>query len=470
MRPLFLSLLLCLLQGASVPAMGQSRQVPDWVVPVLRLVSTTHVEPTTGVVLSSGGLVLVPADFASPGDEIIVLDGGTDIIRHGRPARLERAFPELGLEVLQVDGLRRTAAPVAPASPDDGSKLRLRAFPPAEQIAEGAPPVNAETSVSVPPENGVPTLATDATLPNVTGPLLDACGNLAGLSLASGVQSLAATPATQYRWPEALRSVLNELQLPVTGTPCSAAATAVDEAPAPAVEEAETPAPQPVPSETTEAATEEPEEEWAAPEINPAEPPVETLPPIERDVSDDGAASEPVIEERPARTWPWLVAGLVLLAGGASLYRLRRGGSPESTLGDIGPPVGGGSAAEAAEDSERPWTPPDSRLVLRGVLANGQPFEVAAAVSENAINVEIGRGGADLTIDSASVSRRHARLNGTHDALTLTDLGSSNGSTINGVPCLEGEIMYLEPGDTIVLGDACFSVMIEAAAASGRNT
>jgi hypothetical protein len=476
-RLLFLSLLLCLLQGASAPAVGQSRQVPDWVVPVLRLVSTTHVEPTTGVVLSSGGLVLVPADFASPGDEIIVLDGGNDIIRHGRPARLERAFPELGLEVLQVDGLRRTAAPVAPASPDDGSTLRLRAFPPAEQIAEGAPPVNAETSVSVSPEGGVPTLAADAALPNVTGPLLDACGNLAGLSLAGGVQSLAATPATQYRWPAALRSVLTELQLPVTGTSCSAAAIAVDESPAAAVDEAEAaaseielPAPQPMPPVTTEAVTEGPEEELAPPEISPGEPLIETLPPIERDVGEDEATPQPAIEERPARTWPWLVAGLVLLVGGAFLYRLRHDGRTASTLGQVGPPVDGGSAAEATgEDSEQPLTPPDSRLVLRGVLASGQPFEAAAAVSENAINVEIGRGGADLTIESASVSRRHARLNGTRDALTLTDLGSSNGSTINGVPCLEGEIMYLEPGDTIVLGDACFAVTIEAAAGSGRN-
>ena len=62
--------------------------MPSWTVPVLRLVSATHVEPTTGVVISDSGLVLVPADFATIGDEIIVLDGGTDIIRNGRPAKI----------------------------------------------------------------------------------------------------------------------------------------------------------------------------------------------------------------------------------------------------------------------------------------------------------------------------------------------------------------------------------------------
>ena len=60
---------------------SENGNLPTWVVPVLKLVSSTHVEPTTGVVLSKDGLVLVPDSFASPGDEIIVLDGGTDILR-----------------------------------------------------------------------------------------------------------------------------------------------------------------------------------------------------------------------------------------------------------------------------------------------------------------------------------------------------------------------------------------------------
>ncbi len=42
----------------------------------------------------------------------------------------------------------------------------------------------------------------------------------------------------------------------------------------------------------------------------------------------------------------------------------------------------------------------------------------------------------------------------------MTDLGSSNGTSINGVPCLEGEIMYFEPGDSLVFGDALCTLEI----------
>ena len=65
-------------------------------------------------------------------------------------------------------------------------------------------------------------------------------------------------------------------------------------------------------------------------------------------------------------------------------------------------------------------------------------------------------------LPSAAISRQHARLNGTPDALTVTDLGSGNGTSVNGVPCLDGEILYLETGDVLVLGDAQLSVEFEA--------
>jgi len=481
-RPTFACLLLCLLQCPNGQAAGQTAgqvageaaELPVWVVPVLRLVSTTHVEPTTGVVLSTDGLVLVAADFASPGDEIVVLDGGKDIVRHGRPARLERGFPEWGLEVLQVDGLRRGAAPLAPAAPKDGSSLRLRAFPPAEQIAEGMAPVNAVTVIHVLAEGDALALAPDNPLPNVTGPLLDECGNLAGFSLADGVQSMPANPATQYRWGAALRTVLTELKLPVSGIPCPAL-RAVTEEPLPLVEDsaepppiaAEPPKPEPAATEPQPA---ESEADQPVPDSIEHEPRIEMLPPFEEDTGGSETAMEPVAEEPPAASWGWLVAALVLLAAAAVLYRLRRGSKAAPAAQDNGTKVAEGTTpGMAGPEPAQPGLPPapESRLVLRGMLADGRSFEEAAAVSEHAINVEIGRGGADLAIDSVSVSRRHARLNGTRDALTLTDLGSSNGSTINGVPCLEGEIMYVQPGDTIVLGDARFTVSIETPGKGG---
>ena len=63
---------------------GQAAQLSPSVVLVLKLVAADRVQPVTGVVVSDDGLVLVPAEFVAEQAEIIVLDGGTDIIAHGR--------------------------------------------------------------------------------------------------------------------------------------------------------------------------------------------------------------------------------------------------------------------------------------------------------------------------------------------------------------------------------------------------
>jgi pSer/pThr/pTyr-binding forkhead associated (FHA) protein len=44
--------------------------------------------------------------------------------------------------------------------------------------------------------------------------------------------------------------------------------------------------------------------------------------------------------------------------------------------------------------------------------------------------------------------------------MTLSDLGSRNGTFINSVPCLPGEIMFLEPGDDVHLGDVHFRIRV----------
>ena len=469
------TLLLCLLLAAG-PAAAQVTTRPDtapealpqWVVPVLRLVSETHVEPTTGVVLSSSGLVLVPDDFAAIGDEIVVLDGGNDIVRNGRPARLHSAYPELGLEVLMVPGLSRNGAPLAAATPADGDTLRLQAFPPAEQIVEGAIPVRQSATVALLAENGTPSVAAATPLPNVTGPLLDACGHLAGVSLADGVQTMAPSAGTQYRWRGALQQVMEALELPSRGVPCGTTALSTEPAPAePALAEAPAPAATGPEEEATESEPEAYEEPAVVEEAAPPEWPFGELPPHE-----DGTAGVDEVpaasggEDAPARSWWWLAGGLLLVAAGLAVHRARQangsGALPAITTGagDPGSTTEGGAGGTGAEDLF-PGARPDSRVVLRGRHADGRSLEVSAGVSAHAINLEIGRGAADLVIDSPAVSRRHARLNGTHAELTIADLGSSNGTSIDGVPCLEGEIMYLEPDSTVILGDVRFTVSVE---------
>lgn len=63
---------------------------------------------------------------------------------------------------------------------------------------------------------------------------------------------------------------------------------------------------------------------------------------------------------------------------------------------------------------------------------------------------------ADLTIDDETVSRRHVEFRGVRDALEIEDLGSSNGTTINGNP-VAGTIT-LHDGDLLGLGSATLLV------------
>jgi len=431
--------------------------MPSWTVPVLRLVSATHVEPTTGVILSDTGLVLVPEDFADMGDEIIVLDGGTDIIRNGRPARIERKFTAEGLQVLFVEGLKRQGVTLAAMPLEEGDPVLLTAFPPAELIAQGEPPLSIPASVVVFSENGTPSISSETGLPNVTGALVDNCGNLVGVSLADDIQSMETSPATRYRWRESLLRVYGEMQVTPRELNC---ASAQEVAPEPEPEPEVEPEPEPIIEEPVtqevpipeDSAEPEPEEDQSIEELPP-----DILPPIE----DDIVASPEVEEETGTSGWLWLLAAAILIGSGFVLHRMRRG-KKEDTESESG-----GAAAEPElaldtleDEPSAPEPPLDSLLFIQGVLADGTVFEESCAVSENAINILIGRSDTDLVIDSPAVSRQHISLNGTRKELTVSDLGSSNGTSINGVPCLEGEIMFIEPGDTLILGDARCSLEI----------
>ena len=60
----------------------------------------------------------------------------------------------------------------------------------------------------------------------------------------------------------------------------------------------------------------------------------------------------------------------------------------------------------------------------------------------------------DLVLLNESVSRRHARLSmGMNNTLHIEDVGSTNGTAINGTPIAPGLTRPLEPGSTLKLGD-----------------
>ena len=211
---------LCLSHDPAPTAASPACTLPAWIVPVRRMVSATHGEPPTVVVISPTGLVLVTDDFASADDEIIVLDGGTDIIRNGRPAKIAYQFPAQGLMVLSVKSLKRKVARFTAGDLADGSSVRLQAFPPAKLIEQGAPPVDVSATIYIHPQSKKATLSSATPLPNVTGPILDACGRLTGYSTADGLQSMSTTESPRYHWKDSLLAILNEMQIDIIELPC----------------------------------------------------------------------------------------------------------------------------------------------------------------------------------------------------------------------------------------------------------
>lgn len=79
--------------------------------------------------------------------------------------------------------------------------------------------------------------------------------------------------------------------------------------------------------------------------------------------------------------------------------------------------------------------------------------------AESGIYPELDFDGNDIVIEGGervhAVSRRHGRIFRDGDVLKFEDLGSTNGSTINGAAVLAKDPQPLKDGDTIVLGRTC---------------
>jgi Protein of unknown function (DUF3662)/FHA domain len=79
----------------------------------------------------------------------------------------------------------------------------------------------------------------------------------------------------------------------------------------------------------------------------------------------------------------------------------------------------------------------------RQIVLDGRPLTIGRATDN------------DLVLNDSRVSRHHARLQGRRGTLVLTDLGSSNGTRVNGITVQE---VVLGPGDRIQLGDSILVV------------
>ena len=71
--------------------------------------------------------------------------------------------------------------------------------------------------------------------------------------------------------------------------------------------------------------------------------------------------------------------------------------------------------------------------------------------------LEVGRDCDGVAVSDPNVSRRHLRLTPAGEALSVVDLGSTNGTTLNGAPVTREAL--LQPGDVIRLGSVEIAVL-----------
>jgi hypothetical protein len=98
----------------------------------------------------------------------------------------------------------------------------------------------------------------------------------------------------------------------------------------------------------------------------------------------------------------------------------------------------------------------------QAVIQVQEPGRPARRVPLTGAPLRIGRAPeCELTVRDSRASRRHARLVARNGVLVLTDLGSTNGTRVNGHGISE---VVLGAGDRIVIGET--SLVVEAAATS----
>jgi len=96
--------------------------------------------------------------------------------------------------------------------------------------------------------------------------------------------------------------------------------------------------------------------------------------------------------------------------------------------------------------------PPQVRLIVNG------PGHPARVVPVPGGTLRIGRApDNDLVLGDGRASRHHGLIAGRLGALVYTDLGSTNGSRVNGEPVVE---VVLRPGDRILVGDTTLDVRL----------
>lgn len=94
-------------------------------------------------------------------------------------------------------------------------------------------------------------------------------------------------------------------------------------------------------------------------------------------------------------------------------------------------------SAETQTTASAPDRLPSDKIYTLEVLDGNEPGQVFTL--ENVHNT-IGRGGCDINLDDPEISRQHARIDIHGTKVTLRDLGSTNGTYIQGQRIEEGQL------------------------------
>ena len=122
--------------------------------------------------------------------------------------------------------------------------------------------------------------------------------------------------------------------------------------------------------------------------------------------------------------------------------------------GQVGAPGADSSGGLGSSAHEPPAIPSTKELGMPWLKFTAGPL--AGRRVELASALVLGREAADLVIDDPEVSRRHAAVRPAGDALEVEDLGSLNGTWVNGARVTGTVRLVL--GDRVRVGDSSFEV------------
>ncbi|MEE4173353.1 MAG: FHA domain-containing protein [Xanthomonadales bacterium] len=418
--------------------------MPDSVVLMVRAVDPERVVPTTGVVIGRNGtgdaLVIVPADFADGEGDLYALDGGTDFQTDGLPARRVSTPEDTTLALLAVPDLTRPPIRVTFNPPETDHEVRLAAWPPADMMAAGAMPFWVPVDVAGKTTGAAQTLVPGESLPNLTGPLIDLCEHWAGMVIATGEPGIEGGPP-QVVLNDALLALTEPMGINLRLEACMQVAPVGG-----------------IVSETviTPAQAQGPGVKRTGfrailDEANLGLGAVVFL--LSAVIS--GIAFWLIIKRRAAtqrrqKIQRTLQAETIAFSADGLPTRATRAEKPTTFVEPSTRPTGGAG-----------W------LRIEGTHADGRPLRAITPIHDGKFQAVIGRAGVQLSADGPGISRKHAVIVGEGGRFTLSDLGSRNGTFLNGVRCQRDEVFYVREGDTILLGAAEVKVRLSPARGAG---